>query len=102
MSGTIVNAVPESRGTAGFSRTSVVGLLDTVETAMVVGERNGQIVLMNARARKLLSMENGRQPESGLFTDVLQTEAKQIFREIESGKQEVHLDLTRGEERFIA
>jgi signal transduction histidine kinase len=77
-------------------------LLDTVETAMVVGERTGQIVLMNARARKLFGIEDGREPEFSLFTELLRTEAKQIFLEIESGKHEVQLDLIQGEEKLVA
>jgi signal transduction histidine kinase len=102
MSGTIANPLTDSRVSGGFSRALIINLLDTVEMAMVVGERNGEIVLMNARARKLLELENGREPGIGLFADVLQTDAKDIFRQIESGKHEVQLELTRGGQKFHA
>ena len=101
MTGTIANPpVADSRGAVGFSRGLVVGLLDTVETALVVAERNGRIVLMNARARKSLGLEGSAEAGINLFTELLETDAKQIFREIESGKQEVRLEVERGEKFF--
>jgi signal transduction histidine kinase len=102
MSGTLTNPLTDSRVTPGFSRGLVVGLLDAVDSAFLVGERNGRIVLMNARARKLFGVENGQEPEFSLFTELLQADAKQIFAEIESGKHEVQLDITRGEDKFLA
>ena len=101
MTGTIANPpVADSRGAVGFSRGLVVGLLDTVETALVVAERSGRIVLMNARARKSLRLEGSAEAGINLFTELLETDAKQIFREIESGKQEVRLEVERGEKFF--
>jgi signal transduction histidine kinase len=101
MTGTIANPpVADSRGAVGFSRGLVVGLLDTVETALVVAERSGRIVLMNARARKSLGLEGSAEAGINLFTELLETDAKQIFREIESGKQEVRLEVERGEKFF--
>src|SRR6266446_4438724 len=101
MTGTIANPPPaDSRGAVGFSRGLVVGLLDTVETALVVAERSGRIVLMNARARKSLGLEGSAEAGINLFTELLETDAKQIFREIESGKQEVRLEVERGEKFF--
>ncbi len=101
MTGTIANPpLADSRGAVGFSRGLVVGLLDTVETALVVAERSGRIVLMNARARKSLGLEGSAEAGINLFTELLETDAKQIFREIESGKQEVRLEVERGEKFF--
>src|SRR5229473_250325 len=101
MTGTIANPpLADSRGTVGFSRGLVVGLLDTVETAMLVAERSGRIVLMNARARKSLGLEGSAEAGINLFTELLETDAKQIFREFESGKQEVRLEVERGEKFF--
>jgi len=101
MTGTIANPpVADSRGAVGFSRGLVVGLLDTVETALVVAERSGRIVLMNARARKSLRLEGSAEAGINLFTELLETDAKQIFREFESGKQEVRLEVERGEKFF--
>ncbi|HLZ93614.1 MAG TPA: PAS domain-containing sensor histidine kinase [Candidatus Acidoferrum sp.] len=80
----------------------VAGLLDTVETAMVIGERSGRIVLMNARARKLLGAEMSAEAGVNLFTEILKTDAAQIFREIENGKREVRLEVQRDGEPLIA
>jgi len=71
-----------------------------VETALVVAERSGRIVLMNARARKSLGLEGSAEAGINLFTELLETDAKQIFREFESGKQEVRLEVERGEKFF--
>ena len=103
MSGTIANPPRvDSRGVAGFSRGLVVGLLDTVETALVVAERSGRIVFMNARARKSLGLEVSAEPGINVFTELLQTDAKQIFREIESGRHELRFEAARGDEKFVA
>src|SRR6266478_8914508 len=101
MTGTIANPpLADSRGTVGFSRGLVVGLLDTVETPMLVAERSGRIVLMNGRARKSLGLEGSAEAGINLFTELLETDAKQIFREIESGRQEGRLKIKHGEKFF--
>jgi signal transduction histidine kinase len=103
MSGTIANPpLAGSRGIAGFSRGVVVGLLDAVETALVISERSGRIVLINARARKALGVEAGDDSGTNLFTEILETNANAIFREIESGKGELRLEVGRGDEKFFA
>src|SRR6266851_3720855 len=103
MTGTIANApLADWRGATGFSRGLVAGLLDTVETELVVAERVGRIVLMNTRARKSMGVQVGQNPTINLFTDLLQTDAHRIFREIESGKHEVRLEVARGGEKFSA
>jgi signal transduction histidine kinase len=103
MSGTIANRpLADPRSTAEFSRGLVAGLLDTVEIALVVAERSGRIVLMNARARKSLGAELTAEPGINLFTGVLEVDARQIFKQIESGKHEVQLEVERGGEKFLA
>lgn len=103
MTGTIANApLADSRGAAGISRGVVVGLLDMVETALVVAERNGRIVLMNTRARESLGIEVSEEKGINVFSDLLQSDAHRIFREIESGKHEVPVEVTRGGARFSA
>src|SRR5260221_2970429 len=102
MSGTIANPPRvDSRGVAGFSRGLVVGLLDTVETALVVAERSGRIVFMNARARKSLCLEVSAEPGINVFTELLHTDAKQIFREIESVRHELRFEAARGDDKFV-
>jgi signal transduction histidine kinase len=103
MTGTIANPPPADwRGTAGLSRGLVVGLLDTVESALVVAERSGRIVLMNARVRKLLGL--GVKAEAGinLFTELLKVDAKEISREIENGNHEVRLEVELEGEKLLA
>jgi signal transduction histidine kinase len=103
MTGTTANpAVVDSRALAGFSRGAVVSLLDAVETALVVSERDGRVVLVNARARKSLGIEVSDDLSTNLFTELLNTDAAQVFREIESGKHELRLQVARGDEKFFA
>jgi signal transduction histidine kinase len=103
MTGTIANpVVAGSRALLGFSRGAVVSLLDAVETALVVSERDGRVVLVNARARKSLGIEVRDDSETNLFTEILHTDAAQVFREIESGKHELRLQVARGDEKFFA
>jgi signal transduction histidine kinase len=78
-------------------------LLDTLDKSILVAERSGRILLLNSRARKCMeSIGLGDFDRLNLYTDVLQVEAQQIFREIESGEQEVRLNLTRGEKKASA
>jgi signal transduction histidine kinase len=103
MSGTIANPpLVNPHGTAGFARGLVASLLDTVETPLVVAERSGRIVLMNARARKSLGVELSAEPGINLFTELFAADARQIFREIESGKHEVQLEVERCGEKLLA
>jgi signal transduction histidine kinase len=103
LSGTIANPpLAHPLGTTGFSKGLVVALFDRVETAMIVAERSGQIVLMNARAHKLLDIEVNTASGINLFTELLQADAKQIFLELETGKHEVGLELKRSDEKLIA
>ena len=103
MSGTTANpAVVDSRASAGFSRGAVVSLLDAVETAVVVSERSGRVVLVNAQARELLNITIGENSGTNLFTEILKSDSSELFREIESGKHELKLPVTRGGETFLA
>src|ERR1700758_4366384 len=103
MTGTIANVpLADSRGPVAFSRGLVAGLLDMVESDLVVAERLGRIVLMNTRARKSLGVQVSEEAGINLFTDLLQSDAHLIFREIESGKHEVRLEVTRAGEKFSA
>src|ERR1700687_1055028 len=103
MTGTIANSPPADwRGTAGLSRGLVVGLLDTVETALMVAERSGRIVLMNARVRKLLGLGVNAEAGINLFTELLKVDAKEISREIENGNHEVRLEVEREGEKLVA
>jgi signal transduction histidine kinase len=78
-------------------------LLDTLDKSMLVAERSGRILLVNSRARQCLdSIGLGEFSRLNLFSDVLQVDSKKIFGEIESGEQEVKLNLERGEKKASA
>src|SRR4029077_5459458 len=77
----------------GFVR----GLFDTIEKPMIVAERNGNPLLINARARQLLeSFGYAITPGLNLFKDLLQADARKIFSEIEKGEHEVDLQIQSG------
>jgi signal transduction histidine kinase len=99
MSGTIAN--PPLAGGISFSRGAVIGLLDALEVALVVSDRSGRIVLINAQARKALNFEASEAQGVNLFTELLRMDGERIFREIEGGR-EVRLEVVRGGEKFSA
>jgi signal transduction histidine kinase len=101
MSGTIANP-PQQAVVTGFSRGAVIALLDRVETPVVVSERSGRIVLINARARKALRLEVSDDSAINLFTELFQDEGNQILGKLESGAEELRLELLRGEDKYIA
>jgi signal transduction histidine kinase len=81
----------------------VTRLLDTLDKSLVVSERSGRILMVNSLARKCLdSLQLGDPTRLNLFSDLLEVDARRIFADIESGQQEVKLDLSRGEKRTRA
>jgi len=104
MNGSVVTSlITDQPGSGAVQLTLVNRLLDTLDHALLVAERNGKILLANSRAKKCLeSIGLGELSTLNLYDDVLQVEAKQIFREIESGEQEVKLSLSRGETKASA
>jgi signal transduction histidine kinase len=89
-------AIPEERNRAALPLSFVVGLLDAVDKAMLVAERNGELLLVNGRAKQCLESQ-GYTEIAGLnfFKDVLQVDSREIFSRIEKGEQEVELPLQR-------
>jgi len=104
MNGSVVTSlITDQPGSGAVQLTLVNRLLDTLDYALLVAERSGKILLANSRAKKCLeSIGLGELSTLNLYDDVLQVEAKQIFREIESGEQEVKLSLSRGETKASA
>jgi signal transduction histidine kinase len=100
---TALPSLSEERNRAVLSIRFVSGLLDKVGLSLIVAERGGNLLLVNARARQLLE-SNGYTEISGLnlFKDILQMEAEQIFRQIESGAHEVELLVEREGKRSTA
>jgi len=101
MSGsTIAPLITEQLGSGAIQLGLVNRLLDTLDQSLLVTERSGRILLANSRARKCMeSMGLGELSQLNLFDDILQVESRKIFSEIESGEQEVKVDLARGEKK---
>jgi signal transduction histidine kinase len=78
-------------------------LLDKVEKALIVAERNGDLLLVNSRAKQWMA-SCGLAEVSGLnlFSNVLLAASKQVFDQIEGGAHEVELQVERGGIKSIA
>ena len=95
MAGRIVmHPMSEERNRAVLPLGFVSALLDKVENPLMVGERSGNLLLVNSRARKLLeSMGYGEVSRLNLFNDVLKVESTKIFGQVEGGAHEVSVDV---------
>jgi signal transduction histidine kinase len=104
MSGRVVAPpIVDSQTQGDVSLGLVTRLLDTLDKSLLVSQRSGRILLVNSRARKCLdSLDIGDYTRLNLYTDLLEVDAKRIFADIESGEQEVKLDLSRGEKKTRA
>ncbi len=72
----------------------VHGLMDAVDSSLLVGDRNGRVLLMNQRARQYLLTKGLDQQEGlDLFENILKVEPGQIFSLIENGEHRVELDI---------
>jgi len=71
----------------------VRALLDTVDKAVIVAGRDGNVLMVNARARKCLE-EHGKDQKTPLniFEDLLGIDATQISRRLDSGENEIRLE----------
>src|SRR2546422_11322523 len=98
MSGRIaVSPLSDERNRTVLPIAYVRGLLDKVEKALLVAERNGNLLVVNSRAKQLLgSYGLSETPGVNLYSDVLLAEAKQIFAQNKSGLHEVELQIERG------
>jgi signal transduction histidine kinase len=76
----------------------VRGLLDTIEKALIVADRSGDLLLVNTRARQCLeSCGHTIAPGLNLFKDFLKVDSRKIFEEIEKSEHEIELQVQRGE-----
>jgi signal transduction histidine kinase len=92
-----MHPVSEERNRAVLPMGFVSGLLDKVENPLMVGERSGNLILVNSRARQLLESQ-GYSEVSGLnlFKDVLKVESTKIFGQVEGGAHEVNVHVDTG------
>src|ERR1700726_3413581 len=76
----------------------VYGLLDAVNSSLLVADRDGRVLLLNQRARQyLLSKGLDNQDALNLFKDILKVGAGHIFKLIESGEHRMELDVELGD-----
>jgi signal transduction histidine kinase len=86
--------INEERNRASLPLGFVNALLDNVEKPMIVAERSGNLLLVNARGRQCLE-SRGYSTVHGLnlFSDVLKTDSTEIFGKVEKGEHEVELQM---------
>ncbi len=81
----------------------VAGLLDRLEKPLLVAEREGNLVLVNSRAKQRLEEQGFVEIASlNLFKDLLQLEPRKIFERIEQGEQDVEVNIVRGQTECTA
>jgi len=81
----------------------VAGLLDRLEKPLLVAEREGNLVLVNSRAKQRLEEQGYVEIASlNLFKDLLQLEPRKIFERIEQGEHDVEVNIVRGQTECTA
>jgi signal transduction histidine kinase len=92
-----MHPMSEERNRAVLPLGFVSSLLDKVENPLMVGERSGNLLLVNSRARKLLESQGyGEVSGLNLFRDVLKVESTRIFGQVEGGAHEVNVNIENG------
>ena len=91
MSGRIaIPPVAEDRSRRSLPLGWVSRLLDTLEKSLIVTDRSGSPLLINARARHFLEAQGFQETdEPNLFSDLLKLDSAKIFGQVEQGEHEV-------------
>lgn len=91
MSGRIaIPPVAEDRSRRSLPLGWVSRLLDTLEKPLIVTDRGGAPLLINARARQILETQGFKETdEPNLFGDLLKLDSAKIFAQVEQGEHEV-------------
>jgi hypothetical protein len=93
--------ISDQRKSAVLPLGLVKGLLDTLDKSLLVAERNGHLLITNLRARQCLESEGFTDSTHlNLFRDLLETDPKEIYGQIESGEREVELDVACGKKKI--
>src|SRR6266566_1564403 len=92
--------VAEDRNRRPLPLGAVRQVLDILEKSLVVADRSGGLVLVNARARRCLETQGFTETdELNLFSDLLKMDAADIFRQVERGEHEVNVRIGPAEKR---
>ena len=99
MSGRIaMPPVAEDRSRRSLPLEWVSQLLDTLEKSLIVADRGGSLLLINARARHFLEAQGFKEThEPNLFSDLLKLDSAKIFGQVEQGEHEVSVRIGAGE-----
>jgi signal transduction histidine kinase len=102
-SASTVRTVSSDRAADVLPVSLVHGLMDAVNSSVVVADRSGRVLLMNQRARHyLVSQGLDDQEALDLFENILKIEQSHIFKLIESGEHRVEIDVELGETKSRA
>jgi signal transduction histidine kinase len=75
----------------------VRGLFNTIEKPLIVAERNGNLLLVNTRAQQFVESHGyAITPGLNLFKDLLKTDARKIFEELEKGEHKLEHEMQLG------
>lgn len=87
-----ITADPQATGQQVFHL--VASLLDAFDRPLVVADRGGRILFTNLHAQDRLNSKGlTSNPELNLFTDILHADRRGIVGQLESGEQEVNLQI---------
>ena len=90
-------------GGTNFPVEHVRALLDTLEKGVIVARRDGQVLIVNARAKKCLKEHGKSTVESlNIFEELLNIEPREISKRIEEGEHEIELAGKTGSKSFQA
>ena len=98
MGGTVVGTSGQFNQVASYLATDHVrALLDTMDRGILIANREGEVLILNERARKCLEGRgiDGKSPLN-VFQDVMNVDAKEISRRILSGEHEIELKNVAG------
>lgn len=101
MSGRIaIPPVAEDRSRRSLPLGWVGRVLDTLEKPLVVFDRGGSPLLINARARQILETQGFKETdEPNLFSDLLKLDPAKIFEQVEKGEHEVNVQIGPAEKK---
>lgn len=104
MSGRIaMPPVAEERSRRSLPLEWVSRLLDTLEKPLIVTDRSGSPLLINARARQFLEAQGFKEAdEPNLFSDLLKLDSAKIFGQVEQGEHEVGVRIGAAENSAAA
>src|SRR6201998_1683383 len=98
MGGTVIGTSGQFNQVASYLATDHVrALLDTMDRGILIANREGEVLILNERARKCLEARGiDGKSQLNIFQDVMNVDAKEISRRILSGEHEIELKNVAG------